>query len=178
MASRSLLDLTPQSRCPAFFLQVLLGGLWSRSTRTPTHRRESILVVINNYIRFLEVAFMKSTISAKIIEALTPMFAWFGFPFSLRTDNGPQFVSEEFEAFLRTNGISTRNRHRCGLRPKVLWYRWISQGQEKSRRRCQKKFQERLKYLKILKYNLGISLIGRIPEREGLFRGRPHCKTA
>ena len=95
----------PQSRCPAFFLQVLLGGLWSRSTRTPTHRRESILVVINNYIRFLEVAFMKSTISAKIIEALTPMFARFGFPFSLRTDNGPQFVSEEFEAFLRTNGI-------------------------------------------------------------------------
>ena len=48
---------------------------------------------------------MKSTISAKIIEALTPMFARFGFPFSLRTDNGPQFVSEEFEAFLRTNGI-------------------------------------------------------------------------
>ena len=48
---------------------------------------------------------MKSTISAKIIEAITPMFARFGFPFSLRTDNGPQFVSEEFEAFLRTNGI-------------------------------------------------------------------------
>ena len=62
-------------------------------------------VQIHYYIRFLEVAFMKSTISAKIIEALTPMFARFGFPFSLRTDNGPQFVSEEFEAFLRTNGI-------------------------------------------------------------------------
>lgn len=119
MASRSLLDLTPQSRCPAFFLQVLLGGLWSRSTRTPTHRRESILVVINNYIRFLEVAFMKSTISAKIIEALTPMFARFGFPFSLRTDNGPQFVSEEFEAFLRTNGI--QHQKLTPLWPKEKW---------------------------------------------------------
>ena len=60
----------------------------------------------------------------------------------------------------------------------VLRYWWISQGQAKFQRRCQKKFQERLKYLKNLKYNLGISLIGRIPEREGLFRGRPHCKTA
>lgn len=77
------------------------------------------MVVINNYIRFLEVAFMKSTISAKIIEALTPMFARFGFPFSLRTDNGPQFVSEEFEAFLRTNGI--QHQKLTPLWPKEKW---------------------------------------------------------
>ena len=51
--------------------------------------------------RFLEVAILKSTTSAKVIEALAPMFARFGLPFSLRTDNGPQFVSVEFETFLR-----------------------------------------------------------------------------
>ena len=28
------------------------------------------------------------------------MFARFGFPLSLRTDNGPQFISAEFEAYL------------------------------------------------------------------------------
>ena len=74
----------------------------------PLPTGENILVVIDYYSRFLEVAIMKSTTSAKIIEALTPMFARFGFPFSLRTDNGPQFVSKEFEAFLRTNGIEYR----------------------------------------------------------------------
>lgn len=74
----------------------------------PLPTGESILVVVDYYSRFLEVAIMKSTTSSKVIEALAPMFARFGFPFSLRTDNGPQFVSEEFEAFLRTNGIEHR----------------------------------------------------------------------
>ena len=48
---------------------------------------------------------MKSTTSSKVIEAMTPMFARFVVPFSLGTDNGPQFVSEEFETFLRTHGV-------------------------------------------------------------------------
>ena len=74
----------------------------------PLPTGESILVVIDYYSRFLEVAILKSTTSAKVIEALAPMFARFGFPFSLRTDNGPQFVSEEFEAYLRANGIEHR----------------------------------------------------------------------
>ena len=71
----------------------------------PLPTGESILVVVDYYSRFLEVAFLKSTTSAKVIEALAPMFARFGLPFSLRTDNGPQFVSVEFETFLRTNDI-------------------------------------------------------------------------
>ena len=45
---------------------------------------------------------------AKIIEAITPMFVRFGVPFSLRTDNGPQFVSEEFESFLQAHGVDHR----------------------------------------------------------------------
>ena len=65
-------------------------------------------MVIDYYSRFLEVAILKSTTSAKVIEALAPMFARFGFPFSLRTDNGPQFVSKNLEAYLRANGIEHR----------------------------------------------------------------------
>ena len=41
---------------------------------------------------------MKSMTSAKDIEALATMFARFGFPFSIRTVNGPQFISEECQA--------------------------------------------------------------------------------
>ena len=36
------------------------------------------------------------------------MFAQFGVPFSLQTDKGPQFVSGEFEAFLRMHGVEHR----------------------------------------------------------------------
>ena len=62
-------------------------------------------MVVDYYSRFLEVAILKSTTSAKVIDAITPMFARFGVPFSLRTDNGPQFVSEEFyESFLQAHG--------------------------------------------------------------------------
>ena len=65
-------------------------------------------MVVDYYSRFLEVAILKSTTSVKIIEAITPMFARFGVPFSLRTDNGPQFVSEEFESFLQVHGVEHR----------------------------------------------------------------------
>ena len=74
----------------------------------PLPTGESILVVVDYYSRFLEVAILKSTTSAKIIEAIAPMFARFGVPFSLRTDNGPQFVSEEFESFLQAHGVAHR----------------------------------------------------------------------
>ena len=42
--------------------------------------------VIDYYSRLLEDAILKSTTSAKIIEAITPMFARFSAPFSLRTE--------------------------------------------------------------------------------------------
>ena len=42
------------------------------------------------------------------------MFARFGVPFSLRTDNGPQFVSEGFESFLQAGGVE-----HCRMTP--LW---------------------------------------------------------
>lgn len=74
----------------------------------PLPTGESILVVVDYYSRFLEVAILKSTTSTKIIEAITPMFARFGVLFSLRTDNGPQFVSEEFESFLQAHGVEHR----------------------------------------------------------------------
>lgn len=70
---------------------------------------ESILVVIDYYSYLFEIAILKSTTSAKVIEAFAPMFARFGFKVSLRTDNGPQFISEEFEAYLGTNCIEHRN---------------------------------------------------------------------
>ena len=66
---------------------------------------ENLLVVVDYYNRFFEVVVMRTTTSQKMIEALTPIFTRYGYLFSLKLDNAPQFVSEEFEAFVTDHGI-------------------------------------------------------------------------
>ena len=43
--------------------------------------------------------------SANIVRVLKDIFARFGLPEEIVSDNGPQFVSKEFETFLNKNGI-------------------------------------------------------------------------
>ena len=74
----------------------------------PLPSGESLLVVVDYYSHFFEVVIMQSTTSLKMIEALTPIFVHYGYPFTLKSDNAAQFVSEEFEEFLSKNGIEHR----------------------------------------------------------------------
>ena len=74
----------------------------------PLPSGENLLVVVDYYRRFFEVVIMHSTTYRKMIEALTPIFTRYGYPFSLKSDNAPQFVSEEFANFLATHGIQHR----------------------------------------------------------------------
>ena len=46
-----------------------------------------------------------STTSSKTIQVLRQLFAAYGLPQQLVTDNGPQFTSDEFSTFLKRNGI-------------------------------------------------------------------------
>ena len=71
----------------------------------PLPSGENLLVVVDYYRRFFEVVIIHSTTYRKMIEALTPIFTRYGYPFSLKSENAPQFVSEEFENFLATHGI-------------------------------------------------------------------------
>ncbi|XP_049512447.1 uncharacterized protein K02A2.6-like [Dermacentor silvarum] len=48
---------------------------------------------------------MKSTTASKTVEKLRTVFAAFGLPEQIVTDNGPQFVSDEFAVFLRSNAV-------------------------------------------------------------------------
>ena len=48
---------------------------------------------------------MSSTTVCKTLDLLRAWFASHGVPEQLVTDNGPQFIAEEFEAFSRNNGI-------------------------------------------------------------------------
>ena len=62
-------------------------------------------MLVDYYSRFYEVVIMRTITSAKVIEVLQPIFARFGIPCSLGSDNGRQFVLLEFETFLKENGI-------------------------------------------------------------------------
>ena len=71
----------------------------------PLPTDENLLVIVDYYSRFFEVVIMQSTTTEKIILALISIFARYGYPFSVKSENGSQFQSEEFKSFLLEHGI-------------------------------------------------------------------------
>ena len=71
----------------------------------PLPTGESLFVVVDYYSRFYEVEIMKSTTASKTISVLKRIFARFGVPQSISSDNGPQFVSAEFSDYMTECGI-------------------------------------------------------------------------
>ena len=65
----------------------------------------SFLIVVDAHSKWPEVQEMKSTTAAKTIEVLRQMFARYGLPEQLVSDNGPQFIAEEFATFLKQNAV-------------------------------------------------------------------------
>ena len=74
----------------------------------PLPSGDYVLVVVDYYSRYFEVDILRSVTSSKIIESLEKVFCAHGLPESLKTDNGTQFVSDEFENFLQENDIQHR----------------------------------------------------------------------
>ena len=66
---------------------------------------KNILVVIDAHSKWIEAVCTPSTSSAAVIEVLATLFAQFGVPETIVTDNGAGFVSSEFEDFLKSNGV-------------------------------------------------------------------------
>ncbi|XP_062588413.1 uncharacterized protein K02A2.6-like [Saccostrea cucullata] len=63
------------------------------------------LIIVDAYSKWMDVVMMNSTTSESTINALRYLFSSYGLPIEIVSDNGPQFVSEEFETFLRENGV-------------------------------------------------------------------------
>ena len=63
------------------------------------------LLVIDSNSKWLEVELIPSTTSEATTEKLREMFARYGIPEQLVSDNGPQFTSHEFAEFMKRNGI-------------------------------------------------------------------------
>ena len=63
------------------------------------------LVLIDVHSKWIEAINTASATSTAVIEELRSLFAKFGLPETIVTDNGTCFVSTEFEDFLQANGI-------------------------------------------------------------------------
>uniref|UniRef100_A0A7E4ZU05 RNA-directed DNA polymerase n=1 Tax=Panagrellus redivivus TaxID=6233 RepID=A0A7E4ZU05_PANRE len=63
------------------------------------------LICIDAFARYPLVIRMTKTTAEALIKALDPIFALFGFPRTVVTDNGPQFASQAFRAYLEKNGV-------------------------------------------------------------------------
>ena len=64
------------------------------------------LILIDAHSKWIEVFQMTSTTSSAVIQRLQTVFAQFGLPETVVSDNAPNFVSTEFETFLSKNGIA------------------------------------------------------------------------
>ena len=63
------------------------------------------LVAVDAHSKWPEVFIMSSTTSTATIGVLRQMFAAYGLPAQVVTDNGTQFTSDEFATFMKMNGI-------------------------------------------------------------------------
>jgi hypothetical protein len=62
-------------------------------------------IVVDSFSKWVEVKTMKRATAAEVIKFMRKVFARFGYPHSIISDNGSQFTSAEFKQFLRNYGI-------------------------------------------------------------------------
>ena len=72
----------------------------------PLPSGHSLLVVVDYFTRYYEVAVLKSTTADKVIDSLNEAFSRHGLPVTVKSDNGPQFRSSEFAEYCTENNIT------------------------------------------------------------------------
>lgn len=79
------------------------NGPWQRlhiDFAGPVHGHQ-LLIIVDAFSKWTEIIPTKSTTSSWCIQKLKELFCTFGTPHVLVSDNGRQFVSEEFEKYLK-----------------------------------------------------------------------------
>ncbi|XP_055543126.1 uncharacterized protein K02A2.6-like [Wyeomyia smithii] len=71
----------------------------------PLPNEHYLLVLIDYFSRFVEVVIMRQTLAELAVQALYETFCRFGFPDILRSDHGPQFISDTMKTFCKEFGI-------------------------------------------------------------------------
>ena len=68
-------------------------------------RRRQFFILVDAHSKWADAIEMSSTTSAATIRKLRGLFASYGLPVQLVSDNGLQFASDEFSSFLKSNGV-------------------------------------------------------------------------
>ncbi|XP_062557559.1 uncharacterized protein K02A2.6-like [Armigeres subalbatus] len=74
----------------------------------PLPSGHTLFVLVDYYSRFTETIVMKQITAKRTVQALHETFSRFGVPETIRSDNGPQFVSEEMRLYCNEYGITLR----------------------------------------------------------------------
>ena len=77
----------------------------------PFPKGEFVLVIVEYFIHYFEVSFIRRVTSTVIVRCIENIFTTHGLPYSIKADNGRHFVSEEFETFLEQHGLRTVHQH-------------------------------------------------------------------
>ena len=86
------------TKLPEYPWQVLATDLFEL-------KGDHYLLVSDYFSRYLEVVRLATTTSSSVIRALKMIFSRYGIPEVLRSDNGPQYASKEFEEFAKSYGF-------------------------------------------------------------------------
>ena len=81
------------------------GPMDMNSADLMSHAGKNYLVHADRFSNFLWIYQLRTTDVKNVINALWSTFYQMGFPKRLRTDNGPQFISQEFISACRTANI-------------------------------------------------------------------------
>ena len=65
----------------------------------------SMWLIVDAHTKWPEVIAMKTTTASKTVAILRSLFARYGIPQQIVSDNGPQFSSEKYRQFCESNGI-------------------------------------------------------------------------
>ena len=70
-------------------------------------RKQDFLVLIDYFSKFLIMRKLPNSTSNAVIKELGLIFTEFGTPFILRSDNGPCYISQEFQFFLKDHNVKS-----------------------------------------------------------------------
>ena len=101
----------PENKLEPLKMSPLPSGPWRHVAADfygPLPSGQTLMVVIDEYSRFVKVETVSSSSAAAVIPKLDKIFATHGIPELLKTDNGPPFTSHAFKTFARELGFQHR----------------------------------------------------------------------
>ena len=94
------LNMTPLPRGPWLNLSIDFCG--------PLPSGHYLMVVIDEYSRFPMVEIIRSLTAETVVKAMDKIFCAYGYPETIKSDNGPPFHGHAWKSFLRACGVTHR----------------------------------------------------------------------